>query len=162
MRWLLLTSHPVPPKIARYKKEVIWYNNFWRRKVATRKNKMMMMAMMFCIGIGGKRMVMMIWEHGHEKDDDEEVDAMMFCIGIGGRGAGCIWVDWDALCCQLVLSCTAMHTLHTLQLFALRCTLCYKLHLLLQLALRCTLSCTAMLTLHTLSTTICTAMHTFL
>ena len=67
--------------------------------------------------------------------DDEEVDGMMFCIGIGGRGAGCIWVDWDALCCQLVLSCTAMHTLHTLQLSALRCKLCYRLHLLLQVAL---------------------------
>ena len=90
---------------------------------------MMMMAMMFCIGIGGQRMVMM------KEDDDEEVDAMMFCIGIGGRGAGCIWVDWDALCCQLVLSCTAMHTLHTLQLFALRCTLSYKLHFFLQRAL---------------------------
>ena len=57
----------------------------------------------------------------------------MFCIGIGGRGAGCIWVGWDALCCQLVLSCTAMHTLQlfalqcTLSPFATGCTVCYKL-----------------------------------
>ena len=87
---------------------------------------------MFCIGIGGQRMVMM-------KEDDEEVDGMMFCIGIGGRGAGCIWVDWDALCCQLVLSCTAMHTLHTLLQVRLPCTLSYKLHFFLQVALRCTL-----------------------
>ena len=101
----------------------------------------MMMAMMFCIGIGGQRMVMM------KKDDDEEFDAMMFCIGIGGRGAGCIWVDWDALCCQLVLSCTVMHTLHTLQLFALRCTL-YTLYYKLDCHALFLTSCTSSYKVH--------------
>ena len=41
--------------------------------------------------------------------DDMMLMMMMFCIGIGGRGAGCIWVGWDAHWCQHWHTGTLVH-----------------------------------------------------